>query len=376
MKNKIRGLVFIFLSPLLINTELCSVNIGFWSTWKIPCGIAMHTEHLSNALKKNGWHVFIYPHTLPLSKIIDDSKENRIDVLHIQYDIDILPPIKQFVTLLKQLRQNKIKIVVTVHSETHHLRCIMPYSDLCIFHKPPGYSYGHNKKKIVILPMGIPVFEPHDTHLKVREKYGFNASDIIITTTGLLLPHKEFARILEVIAPHIIANPNIKLQMIIPFTPRYPDQSISEYEKLKATIGSHNIQEKTILITDFIPQAELSERIWISDIGYQWFSHHTASTSASTKEYHSAHVPLVINDSSHFHDSHIGIYKTPSNPELFVEAIMNLVANNKLKQQLKEQLRNHYLLLNYDSLIHSYENIYYSLTACNSEPIQVTATVT
>lgn len=353
--------LILLLNIILRSDVIYPINIGFWSSWKIPCGIAMHTEHLYNALKKKDWNVFVFEHVLTCDEVIKRALDNQLDIIHIQYDVDIFPPVKQFIAALKELRKSKIRIVLTIHAETHHTRYIIPYSDVCIFHKPPHESYAFHQRKITVLPMGIPVFNVESSLLDVRRKYNFETSDTIVTTIGLLLPHKEFSRIVEIFAPHLLANHKVKLQMIIPTPLRYSQSSNVEYEKLKSVISKYALENQTVLITNFIPQQELSERIWISDVGYQWFNHNTPSTSAAAKEYFSAQVPLVLNDSSHFHDNTIGVYKTPSNPDQFVAAIINLLSNGQLKAQMREQLKNHYLLFNFDTLIKRYESLYYGV---------------
>lgn len=326
------------------------LKIGYWSTWKIPCGIAMFTEHLANSLKKYGHDVFVYNNNIDQRELLESLIKDKIEVLNIQYEESLFPKRQNFIDILKEIRKLGIKIIIIPHCEDTFIDEISNLVDKYIYLKPPVYL--KKLDKFVLIPHPVPVFE----YLKnsrdlLRNKYGFVSDDKILITTGFLLHTKEIAEILDLLVPFLKSDPKIKVQLITPFTTRFPEHCMREYKKIVDVIKKSSIEKRITLITDFVSHEELAERISLSDLGYQWFKVNTYSTSGAAREYISSRTPLVICASSHYHDLRKGVVKTDFNKDVFVKSIITVLNDKKLLDQLKIEQEESYNEFNYDKLI-------------------------
>ncbi len=128
--------------------------VGFWSSWNIPCGIAMYTKHVSTNLEPLNCKTFAYSHTMPLEQLKKAIIKDRIQVLNIQYEAGIMPPLKIYLDFVKTIKQFGVKVVVTMHDEPDFAQSIVEAADFTIYHKQPYYVKGL-KNKIAILPMAF-----------------------------------------------------------------------------------------------------------------------------------------------------------------------------------------------------------------------------
>lgn len=341
------------------DSKVNNMKIGYWSTWKIKCGIAMYTKHIKDSLTKLNFTVFNYPHNSSLYYIATLIEKDKINVLNIQYEQMIMPPLNVFLNFINNIKSKNIKIVVTMHNEPDFAQKIVDASDITIYHKQPEKL--EDRSKVRVIPMAVPVFTPSGSRIGLRKKYGFKATDKVLVSTGFLFHTKEISKNLEALAPLIKKDANIKLQLIHPFSPMDPIGSQLEYEKLIEVIIKHDIIKQVLVITKFLPQKELSERIYLSDLGYQWFKIDTGATSASGKEYITARTPLIVPDSSHFHDLVCkGIIKTPKKRGAFIQAVKDLLSNPYKLAAARHHLSNLYLELNYDNWIKRYCEIVFN----------------
>ncbi len=317
----------------------------------------VHTT-FNKCVEKKGYTVFNYEHTLTPESILSKARTDRIDIINIQYEQSIMPPIERFIDTIEQLKKQHIKVAITIHSEIDEVSKLSKVCDLLIYHRQPLHLEKRDKKKVALLPMGVPVFSPSAGKSMLRKKYEFSEDDIILVTTGFLLYTKQLDLTLDLLAPFIKKNPRYKVQMLNVFTPRNMVLSQQAYDAVMTIINKHSLQNQVRFITNFIPQHEFNERIFLSDIGYQWFSEHTKATSASTKEFIAAKLPLVIPDSSHFHDLKKGFIKTPMDLPLFVQTIIHTASDIKKLQQLSLEQLDEYNKLNYDNQIRKYIKLF------------------
>ena len=335
------------------------LKIGFWSTWKIPCGIAMYTQHLKGALWKRGCLTFVYPHDLPIDVLIRRILSDDLHLLNIQYEIGMMPPTSVLLATINKVKNKGVKVIITIHDEPSFAQELLDAADFCIYHKPPAYIT-ENAHKVIRLPMGVPVFNPPPPTKRsaLKKKYGFSPTSTIITTTGFLLVTKQLSLILNLLAPRLKSRPSFGIQLITPFTPRNIKMCSAEYAKVKKALDDNNLWNQVQLITKFIPQKELSERLWISDVGYQWFNVNTKANSGAAREFISARTPLVVPRCSHYDLLTKGVIKTPMDAKRFVDEIFKLLDNKEKRKQLQKEMEHEYTQLNYDTLSKQYITVY------------------
>ena len=323
------------------------LRIGYFSTWQIACGIAVYTEHLYNALKYNGNEVFAYPNTMSVHELIKAIDIDRIHILNLQYEPAIMPLAEDLAFLINELHYRKIKVMFTMHSESSQINRFANIVDGFIYHKPSDYL----KERVHIIPMGVPVFEEPTDKFLMREKYGFSSDDKIITTTGFMFTWKQHASILNKLVPYLKEDKNLKVQLLTTFNKVNPDECKIECKNIKEVIESNNLGEQIIHITEFLPQNELSERLWLCNLGYLWSGITTTSSSAAGKDFITSRLPLVATNSSHYHDLMEGVIKTEMDQDLFVDMIIKSLYDDYELSKLSDNMRRQYQNLNNNKII-------------------------
>jgi glycosyltransferase involved in cell wall biosynthesis len=331
------------------------LHFATWGPWAIPCGIAEYTKHMQEAFQRKGYSTFQYSHYMQPEDVIAQIKADKIDVLNIQYDHGLFPD--ELPAIINTIKSFGTKVIVTVHAESLYVKTLYEVADTFIYHKMPTL-FAANDPKISVIPMGVPLFTAPDSRSNLRKKYGYSDDDLILVTTGFLLPTKAIPTIIHVVGPYLQKDPRIKVQLITPFATRFLETSQRLHYALQKIIARWNLGKRIRVITDFVPQQELSERIWISDLGYQWFETDTASTSAAVHQYITARVPVVTSPSTHFHDMNTGVIKTPFNRYQFTQVVINTLYNEKKRTELKNELENEYRSLNMNVAIERYLDIY------------------
>lgn len=335
--------------PSLSEIDNSKLRVAFWSTWKTACGIAVYTEHLANALEHHHVQVFPYSNSLSPEKLLLQTDTDRPHIINIQYEPAIVPGPSQLIALIRELRNRRIKVALTYHSESEATKQLCSVSDLSIFHRiPQRVDLG---RSIIRLPMGVPVFNPLESKSSLRKKYGFSNRDKILVTTGFMFTWKQQADILARLTPYLKNDKHLKVQLLTAFNSVNPGECVLEKENIEKVIRENSLEAQVFHITDFLSQEELSERLYLSDLGYLWSGIITTSTSAAGKEFITARLPLVATTSTHYHDLTIGTVKTEMNKELFISKIIETINNKNLLNDLSEKMDLHYSQINNNNVI-------------------------
>lgn len=344
--------------PQIINQSQ-QLRIGYWSTSQIECGIAMYSEHQVDALNRHGYPSFIYSSLIRGKKLLSKILQDKINVFNIQYESKIMPPTKELSALIRLLRAHRIKVILTIHEETADVVLLAALCSHIIYHKRPQLMDPRHKK-VNIIPMGVPSYNPFFDSNKneLRKKYGFSSNNIIISTVGFMLSNKRQAEILNGLVPFLKTHPKCRIQLLTSFTRRALSDCHLVNAKIKAVIAKNKLSRQVVHVTRYLSQLELNERLSISDYGFLWVDSDTMGTSASTKEFISSRVPLLISDSSHFHDMHEGVLKVSGSVSMFVQSIQSMTTKRTLLERLRRQLVTVYDRLNYDDLIKQYIQVF------------------
>lgn len=332
-----------------------SQKLAIISTWNIKCGIAVYTKNIVDALQKKNLYPVIYSNTFVLTDLLRKIKKDRITSLNIQYKDGLYPNFNDLLLVLKYAKKKKIMIVLTLHGIPPAI--LLKYADKVIFHKKID-NLSLRKAKKYFIPMGTPVFMPQYSMHDTRLKYGFSIDDKIAVTSGFMFSAKQHASILKEMAPYLKQSPRNKVQLLTAFNDTALDECQKEFENIRDVIKRYGLEDHVIHITDFISQQELSERIWLSDIGYLWMDSNTHETSAATKEFIAGRTPLIVNDSNHFHDITTGVVKTPFDKTAYVKTIFEVLNGTQL-DVLKTEMKALYEKTNYMNLIDTYIQVYY-----------------
>lgn len=337
------------------------LKIGFLSSCNIKCGIAAYTKHHIEAISRLGHQVVCYPSNQPLSLLAGRLQKDAIDILHIQYESGIYMhyPQAQFIDFMSNVKKHGIKIVMTIHREEEHTPALAEAADARIYHKPPYYAC--NKPHTYIIPHGVPLFTPSVSKNKLRKKYGFSRNDIILTTFGFLEPIKEYAATLKALVPFLKSNHNYRIQLLTSLNDSAIAIHKKEAAKITKVIAKYKLTKQVIHNTAFLPQTELSERLYLSDLGYLWRNNDTLAVSGAYRDYIAARLPLICPDNSHYYGSSAGVIKTPFNKQKFIAAIKSTLNDRPLLTSLQNQTEKYYREFNYDEIIKKHLQVYNNL---------------
>ena len=333
-------------------------KICMLSTWDIKCGIAQYCKNLYNSLIARKSEVKVFPHTEEYDNITNFIIENNYNVFVVQYEPAI---IKDFAKLSEHIsflrtQNKKIKVFFIIHSENPDLLLLDGKIDGLIYHKKNTLLF--RQTRIHILPMGVPTFEPVNDVITYRKKYDISDKSFVISTVGFMFGWKQHANVLSALVPLLKRNKFIVIQLLTSFHSINNGECIEEYNKIRDVITTNDIESQVIHVTDYIPQDELSERLYLSNIGFLWAGIETTSSSASLKEFVAARLPVVRTNSTHYHDIKSGCEITQQSIELFVKTIETLMSSKLRLKALKSEMTDNYNLMNYTKVASKFSDIF------------------
>lgn len=338
--------------------KINNLALGIISSWNIKCGIAMYTNNIVKALNEKNIFPVVYSNRFNVTKIIEQITKDNINVINVQYRYGLYTDNSELLTLFKELKKNKIKTVLTIHLYDNFIDELLPFVDCIILHKRiPGKKIG-TSNQVHFIPMGTPVYDPPASKITIRSKYGFSDKDKILVTNGFMFTCKQHANILRELVPYLKKSKQYKVQLLTAYNDIAWSQCNFEKNNIQKVIAEYNIQDQVVHITDFISQEELSERIWLSDLGYLWIDNNTNETSAAAKEFIAGRIPLVITNSNHFHDIAKGVVRVEFNKKIFARKIFNTLDSFELVN-LQQQMVQLYEEKNYRNLIGKFITAYF-----------------
>jgi hypothetical protein len=350
-----------------INVNLSQINlfnkkennkICILSTWNIKCGISQYCKNFYDALIGNGCTTKVFSNTENYVDIFNFIKTNNFNIFIVQYEPSI---IQNFEILLSNIlilkRHNKrIKIYFVIHSEYKDLFKLDGIIDGFIYHKPNTLNFKNTK--VNIIPMAVPIFVPDNEKSFYRQKYGIPDHKFVISTVGFMFGWKQHANVLQGMVSTLNQNKDVVIQLLTSFHSINNGECIEEYNKIRKVVSENNIESQVIHVTEYIPQQELSERLFLSDLGFLWSGIETTSSSASLKEFVSSRLPVVRTNSSHYHDIESGCEITGQDMGQFVLAIQGLISNKEKLITLKNCMNKNYEEMNYKKVISKFLEVF------------------
>lgn len=299
------------------------------------CGIGAYTRQLMSACEGATDQQCVDVQTLRSADQIPDC-----DLVHWHWEAAISPPESLFRDTLWNLRLRGIPILMTFHSMRTDLINEMFAKNLIslgvIHWLIPGIKV--DERMQVLGGMGCPMFNPPALNERedMRARFGFNPFDTIISTFGFASYGRGHYEVLEQIAPFLKTHPNFKLQLIVPANFLNEGGKNLVHGKIRTIVQQYQIEQQIHLVQDYIPDLEVMQRLWISDVGYLFIEMHTASSSAAIRFFISARCPLIANDSTHFADVLRGVHRVKTfNLTEFSQEVLLATQNRELLSRLK-----------------------------------------
>jgi hypothetical protein len=328
------------------------------------CGIANYAKNILNVLQ-NYEELNIQKITGPEFLKLDFS-QLRPDIIELSFYH--LTSNNHFLEKIKIAKEFNIKIILNVHEIYKIYKPFFELADKIIIHRNYLNAISEFKNKAIIIELGCPLSNLKELEISsIKKKYGFNQEDIIISTFGFFMKWRMNDLVLEKLIPLINKNKNIKIQFINAIHPHHNVNDI--IEKMKQLILNNKIENQIILINDFIPENEINERLFISDIGFIWGdpirgsenSTFHASSSASLNEFISAKLPIIINNINHLGQINHGAKKINNDIELLPYYIEYYLKNPTELFLLKQGIISEYNDNNYFKIAEKYKMLYLTI---------------
>ncbi len=270
------------------------------------------------------------------------------DLVHLHYEPAIWPSDDVVRKALWDAKMKGAKVVCTYHAvipsvmEDHLQRKLV---DVAVVHWPSRGLEVRDHKLWVLGGMGCPHY--HAPHMErredIRRQYGYAAYDKVITTFGFASPGRGHYEVLEQLAPLLVANPSVKMQLIVPQNFLNEMGKTVVHSNVLDIAKDYHIGPQIHLITDFLTDLEVLNRLWLSDVGFLYMPHDTLSSSSAIRFFISASLPIVVTPSSHFEDVRRGLIRTGGFSLVdFSRTIWETLHNAPLLKQLRKETESTY----------------------------------
>lgn len=333
-------------------------KICMFSTWDIKCGISQYAKNLYNALITKNYEINIKNNETDVDAIYNLFTTSNYGILLIQYEAAIIKDVNKLINYIEKIKSfnQKIKIYFIIHSENPVLHKLDGKINGFIFHKSPRIQF--SKTRCHILPMGVPVFQPNGDRGYYRKKYNIAEDKFIVSTVGFMFTWKQHADFLHKMIEYLKRHDDLMVQLLTSFHSINNKQCMAEFLKIKNIINENKLQDKVIHITEYLPQEELNERLFLSNLGFLWSGIETTSSSAALKEFVSSRLPLVKTNSNHLHDINVGCITVNKDMNIFVNKVIETYNNKEILDNLRIEMEGCYHKINYNEVIGKFMEIF------------------
>lgn len=371
------------------NRYKLSKKLGMITTWNAKCGIAEYSKYLleefsvldniievsifsnfeKNIVRHDETNVIrcwsIY--TDELHRLYEEIKLKDLDIVHFQFNYGLFN-MESFVSLIKKLKNDRIKIICTFHST----------EDVEILHKKiklNDFSKGiklidkilvHTKKdmnkllsigvdnNVLLVPQGYKTFQDVGKYI-IRKEIGLHNS-LIISTFGFMLPHKG---ILETIKSLSILKQTYTDILFFIVSSIYPTEISEEYYRdCRKEVEKLGLDKNVLFFTQYLEEYEIIELLQISDIIIMPYKETKESSSAAIRLAISSHRPVIVTDVPIFEEFNDEVYKiSKCEPKIIADNIVKVFNNQKLTDELTEHSKYKIELENWHSIAQKYNTL-------------------
>ena len=254
-----------------------TMRVGWVTSWNTKCGIATYSAHLVDAMPDADVTVFAARSTAQTeadeSRVVRCWDANGADtleelaaaietsgvaivVLQFQYGFFDFDHLAQF--LSGQKRAGHVVVLMmhatidapeTPHKLLRNLAPILADCDRVLVHAAGDL----NRLKALNLVENVALFPHGVVDVPVSER-GEREGPFVISSYGFFLPHKGLLQLIEATARLVAEGRDVRLNMI---NAEYPAaQSTALIGEARAAIASLGLQDRIVLVTEFLPDHE------------------------------------------------------------------------------------------------------------------------
>lgn len=265
--------------------------------------------------------------------------------------------------VLQQARAKGSKVVFCCH---HYDPTLVhgpaANADAIVTHRDPEHIIHHQQS---VIPLGCPVYTPReDMRPALRARLGLPEDKIVVTTVGFLAQWKKTPDVIEALLRAL--PPDAFLQVHTPY-PFDPGQAPAEEARIRQIFGarrggsafSGGNSLPYSFSTEFLPDHELLDRVYASDVGFVYHGLHTKSVSAATKAFISGRCPVVVTNSTHASDMKEGIFHVGSfDINHFAQGVAAVAKDTNLRAALRRGAEREYERLNMHVVAKQYIDLF------------------
>lgn len=347
------------------------IRLGMVTTWNTKCGIAEYTRNLAEKLG-NELDIVIFANEIRSVELVREDEpnvircwrsidardgyfdrlnmlyqnilENNLNIVHFQFNFSLFE-LNSFSILLKKLRTNGIKTIITFHSvdsaediifqrkkiSLRNIKDELVLVDKIWVHTPNDIKkliqFGINQNNVILIPQGNKLF-PEVAKTLSDEKIFANSK--IISTFGFFLPHKGILETIEAMPKLLNRYPDTLLIVICSLYP--VTASLDCFEKCKSMVNQLCLNKNVLFFTDFLKEDEIVELLRLSNIVVMPYKETKESSSAAVRFALSSFRPVITTDVPIFNEFDNEVFKIiECNPENIAQGVIELFENREFQ---------------------------------------------
>lgn len=251
------------------------------------------------------------------------------DILHFQYNSSFYSPLLMG-EFIKEHHQ-QMTLFVTLHSVIPSLQqaiSLLNYAKTVFVHSKEDYDqlYAWGASNVKIIEHGLSSFKDEPKAL-LRSRIGL-VNEPIIASHGLIHDKKGLLETLKAIKELLPKYPKL---MYLAINAVNPNNSTSSgvYKQMQQYIKENELEEHVLLISEFLPTAEVIKLLHLSDLIVLAYGEIKEGASGAVRTSMGSKRPLLITNSSIFHDLPVGIRVADNAPEKLSSALDKLLSDQK-----------------------------------------------
>jgi glycosyltransferase involved in cell wall biosynthesis len=367
-----------------VNYAYLPEHVGLITTWNKQCGIANYSRDLVDNLlcrvtvfcEKDNNPDYQNPRVKVIpcwtnrdtsyDHLIDLLKKNKVDIVHVQYNHDILNA-GQLKILGNELKAAGIRTIMTLHSSKGGVDIYGKHFDQFVVHSSASAKdiIGENttEDQINIIPIGSGK-PPVDKSKKVAciEKH-LDYNRPIISNFGFFLPQKGIKEQITALSSLKNKYPNILL-LVVCALHTVQNKNVSEeyFQECKILVDDFGLNDNVLFITDYLPIEESIAYLQCSDlIVLPYINSAAQATSSAGRTVLMASRPTLATDVEIFSDLEGVIPKIePRNIGLLVENIDMFLRDKQLQEISIQKIKKFIEMTSWENVAKQHMKVYKS----------------
>ncbi len=289
-----------------------------------------------------------------VNRVLDTVKQERLDLVHVQYAPDIFGMDLRMVRLLRALQKRGIATVITLHTVYTALSGFIErkpqaplfhfmtgtFSDAIIAHqesiKRTLVRHGVNPGRIHVLPHGTDRLETGDPN-DLRTKLNIPGQDRVLLFFGFVHIQKNVGVLIKMM-PRVLRHvPNARL-LIAGEVAGGTWYNRLYMKALKAMVMRYGLQDRVTFVEQYIPGKAIKDYYALADVALHPHLQGYGSASGAAHLAVATDVPALCSDIPKFEDMKIGVSPQvmlpPRSPGAWADAVVRLLTDAGFKQRI------------------------------------------